>query len=216
MLRRRVAFMAVCFLLVGWTGSATAEEGDDAPPTRTGFFSFTHSNQMRQNPALDPFASPLIPTDATQWSFYHAQYVTGPHRIDVYGGLTSYNDRYAYGEMMDNGLLSTTIAYRYMGIAGGSVRPVARFSAGGAQGWRAMGATGFGGYASGADIFASSEFGMEIVYRGIGLGVTEKYLWTQRLDAIGNEDITGPAALNPQPDFKNWNDWFTNFYLILE
>ncbi len=201
----------VVLLLVG--GMAFAADSDDAPTAKNDYFQFSHNSQLWRDPALDPMSTSIIAPGPTQWSAYHARWLTGDHQFDIHGGLTGGKSPYAYGEMMDSGAFVSSMVYRYNGLFGGVVRPVARFTAGVGQDYRALGGPGFAGYGMSGTAFVAPELGIEIVYKGVGIGITQ----TQRQDFFDpSSDVTGPGVLNPQPNLSNWDEWLTNFYLILE
>ncbi|MDP8222260.1 MAG: hypothetical protein P9L99_02785 [Candidatus Lernaella stagnicola] len=213
---RRALWLVFIVLLLGAPVSAEDDTLTSTPP-KTDFFQFTYSNEVWRDPALDPLANSLIAPGPTRYSNFYGRWVSGDHRIDFGGGLTGFTDRYAYGEMMDGSAFTGSIAYRYHGLFGGVIRPVARFTAGAGQDYRQVGGPGFVGYGSSGTAFFASEAGLEIVYKGIGIGVTEAYVVTQRYDFFDPAaDVTGPAVFNPTPDWGNWSEWLTNFYLIVE
>jgi hypothetical protein len=206
--------------------AAWAQDDDDASPLtppslaeapRSNFLQFSSTNTPWVDPALDPLTTDVISTGWTNWSSFHGRVLQGHHQFDLNGGLSGFNEIAVPGEAMQAGVFMSSVTYRYTGILGGVIRPVARFSAGGGQDWGPVGGRGFSGYGAYGTAWVAPEMGIEIVYKGIGIGVTESYVWRQNFDTmVGNEDVVGPGILNPQPDLTNWSEWLTNFYLIVE
>ncbi|MBZ0270837.1 hypothetical protein K8I61_02285 [bacterium] len=109
----------------------------------------------------------------------------------------------------------TSVTWRYHGLFGGVVRPVMRM-------------TGAGGtVALPADMTASAfdtgrfgmlvpEAGVEIVYKGYGLGMTVSYPLVNAWDGTA-ADVTGHFPdPRDRPDGVRWEDLWKNVYLIVE
>ena len=179
-----------------------------------GLIDFTNTDQLKWESPLDPFSSTLMP-GPIQWSYFHQNLMRGPHEFSIDGGAFSRPETMAVGDPMMMGNFRTSFTYRYHGLFGGVIRPVTRFTIGTAQSFGPAGGTQFQGFSDAWMGYAMQEAGVEIVYRGVGVGMTAGYVWTMPLDGH-NEDVTGPYVPEMNPRGFNWDDLWKNIYLILE
>lgn len=172
---------------------------------------------MPWTPITDPTASPYA-AGAVQWSSYHGQIWSGNHQFQTYGGLVSDQRQLFFGSDISSGMFQHSFVYRYHGLLGGIVRPVARATFGTRQSFAPLGGPTFAGYDDYWTGFARAEAGVEIVYQGFGVGYTYGYQWTQDMNLmLGNEDIVGPdSPFAPQPGMFDLDQWIQNFYLVIE
>jgi len=151
------------------------------------------------------------------WAYFGGHFEKGVHTIDITGGTSTMFEPYDIGQSIQTGLFNTTITYRYNGLFGGAIRPVARFSTGANQNYMNAGAGGFAGYAPGVTTYAVTEVGVEIVIEGVGVGVTAAKMWSMDSSLYMQDDkYTGGMFTPTLQGREAFDDWFTNVYLILE
>ena len=107
------------------------------------------------------------------YSFQTTLYRQGPHEVTVEGASSQLVLRSPYGLPERQNSLDASLTYRYKGLLGGVVRPVARLSSGSGH-FATPGVAGLGG-AMGRYSYVAPEVGLEIVYKGVGLGMTLGY-----------------------------------------
>lgn len=220
MAKRSIAgwIVIVCCFFLGQPLPASAQDDDSPEPLATEQDAqFTLSNPVLVNSpwAVDSFAQH---GGNVQWSAFQGTFLTGEHDLLLTGGLTSWQDRLNFGGDLSTGQFSSTLTYRYNGIFGGMVRPVARFTAGAGQWYDQVNGPGFLGYGDGWTAFARPEAGLEFVYAGYGLGVTVSYVKTYdtyQLIMMHDDKYTG-GPFAPQPGHNNLDQWLLNIYPIIE
>jgi len=206
MKRSLLVIALVWMLYLG--GAAFAQSEDDAATT------------LQTSPStmiMPPFEPDPLTDSITWWGYRYRRYL-GDHSLEVGGGLSSYGQSLAYGDNVATGAFTQSVAYRYHGLFGGVIRPVARVTLTGGQDLRPLDADSFRGYQTGYYGLVIPEAGVEIVYKGYGIGMTAAYpMQVDFSTQIGNEDVEGPPlpdAFNPG-EFK-WENLWKNFYLIVE
>lgn len=161
--------------------------------------------------------SPQMDFRSFTWSYFGGHFEKGAHTIDISGGTSTMFEPYDMGDSLQTGLFNTTITYRYHGLFGGIIRPVARFSTGANQSYMSTGGYGFGGYSPGVTTYAVTEAGVEIVIEGVGIGVTAAKVWQMDSNFYMQDDkYTGGLYTPTLQGREAFEDWFTNIYLILE
>lgn len=157
------------------------------------------------------------------YSFQSTLYRQGPHEISVEGGSSQVVMRSPLGLMDLQSELDASLTYRYKGLFGGVVRPVARLSAGAGQGlWAGHpGSGGLGRYS-----YVAPEVGFEIVYKGVGLGMTVGYpIMSSQAERFsiapggGQPRVPIPAKRGKKHGF-DWDRLFDhlskNVYIVIE
>lgn len=166
---------------------------------------------------MPPFELDPLTDSITWWGYRYRRYL-GDHSLEVSSGLSSYGQALAYGDNVTTGAFSSSVAYRYHGLFGGVIRPVARVTLAGGQDLRPLDAAAFQGYQTGYYGMVVPEAGVEIVYKGYGIGMTVAYpMQVDFSSQTGSEDVEGPPlpdAFNPG-EFK-WENLWKSFYLIVE
>lgn len=157
------------------------------------------------------------------YSFQSTLYRRGPHEISLEGSSSQVTLRSRLGLADLQSELNSSLTYRYKGLFGGIVRPVARLSAGAGQGlW--VGQPGGGGL--GRYSYVAPEVGLEIVYKGVGLGMTVGYpvmsSQTQRLSITpgGTQPRVPIPAKRAKKNGFDWDRLFDqlskNVYIVVE
>jgi len=206
----RILFVLIALAVFMQASAAMAEEppapaaGDTFMFFDRGFYAATAPVSLTSQPAY------------IQWSAFRANlYEHGPHKIIFSGGLSSGQAPLAFGDPAWAGYFQSSVTYRYSGLFGGIIRPVARFTLGANQGFH-QAQSNFSGYRSDWNSYAFSEAGLEIVYKGYGVGMTAGYAWP--IDFTQPEkELTGFQA---RPRFRNyptgWDQLWKNIYFIKE
>jgi len=173
------------------------------------------SGQPQFTSMYDPFYT-TPETGPLQWYYFKREKLIGSHLWTLSGGSTNLPLTGALGDPLATGMWNTSIAYRYEGILGGFIRPVARFTVGGGQYWLPSGDRLINGYVDGMSAYAMPEAGVEFVYHGKGIGMTVSYpvvMDVYHPDA----DITGfPFPPRSQQNAINWDQLLKNIYIIWE
>ena len=163
---------------------------------------------------LRPGAIPVGESPFT-WSALHYALRNGNHDLTVTSGMAYYEDDWGFGSGLATGSMGGSITYRYYGILDGAIRPVARLSVSGSQGWDtgSMSNAGLAGMWTG---YAFAEAGMEFVYNGYGVGVTAGYVLPMNavFPSEGDKYTTGPWS--PRYEEFDWKKLIGNVYLIAE
>ena len=156
------------------------------------------------------------------WSSFSGRIGQGDHTVDFYGGLVSETESWMVGEGLSTGLLHSSATYRYHGLLGGVVRPVARLSVGTGQYWGQPIDGSFLGYAGGLYSYVMPEAGVEIVVRikghGYGIGVTAAYRTTldMEMQRIHWDDKYTGGPFDPRSGADSLDEWITHIYPIFE
>ncbi|HPQ67947.1 MAG TPA: hypothetical protein PKW95_02385 [bacterium] len=163
-------------------------------------------------PVLPPWSNQPL-----QWTIYYNQLAWGANTLQTVGVLDAGSQDALFGDELGTAMMRQSITYRYHGLLGGVVRPVARFTVGAGQTPLPLSGVGFHGYNDIYSGYAYSELGVEVVYKGVGVGYTYGYLVSRDLGMANDADITGPPSpFAPMPGSFNFDDWLNNFYLIFE
>ena len=196
-----------------------AQDNQGSVPTSDTFGNFINFklNDPQSLTSSLIFSSSLINQEPFQWSSFYGQKAYGPHSFQIFGGLTSRIEPLTIGDPISAGTLQASVMYRYHGLFGGIVRPVTRFTVGIGQYWRPIGGiSSFHGYSAGLSTYAMPEAGVEIVYKGVGVGMTVAYPFAIE-DYFPGKDLTGyPFPPRSHKKNLNFDQLFKNIYLILE
>ncbi len=159
--------------------------------------------------APDFYAGPYI------WSHFSRRYGNALHEFTVNGGLSTKWEDLPYGEDIPLSGYQGTFTYRYHGLFGGIIRPVTRMTVGTRQWIDAEGLPGnFDGYMMGTTTYFVPEVGVEVVYKGYGLGMTASYPIVDQ-PAPWEEALT-KERITPQGRDQILEALFKNLYLIVE
>jgi hypothetical protein len=197
-------------------GSVFADDEESVTPApMTGLLEFHTADRPPESPVAAPL-SPQIDFRSHTWGSFYRDVRHGDHGIEIRGGLSTYAEPYYLQDSLQTGNFSTTVTYRYHGLFKGIVRPVGRFTTGARQSWGAMGGPAHLGYSPGMTAYMVSEVGIEIVYRGVGIGVTAAHMWAQDTNFYMQDDKYTGGPFAPPSGQESLKDFFANVYLILE
>ena len=211
-----IIILGLVFLASSIPAMAEEEEANDAPVPPSSELYFAP-----EEPPAWTLTRP-VPLQWTYGSFYwthpHREWTSGAHSFELESSATNWMQDPGFGDAVPVGFLQTSFTYRYRGLFGGIVRPVARFTVGAGQWYGALGLPSLNGYDSAWTAFAAPEAGLEFVVRGYGVGATASYVWTMNLMAGGydlHDDLTGgPPIEESATDFLR--NLRYNVYLIRE
>lgn len=154
----------------------------------------------------------LYPT-TTVWGAFGRRWTRGDHELTVSGASFTEWDPFYVGGTLPSDAFVTSIQYRYRGILGGAIRPVARFTTGVGRGYADPGVN-TSGFHDGDYAFAMPEAGVELVYKGYGVGMTAGYFWYA--SNWSQDDELNPYSGTPYPGSFDWDQLIKNIYLVAE
>ena len=137
----------------------------------------------------------------------------GHHELRVTGGASGHADAPSMAGPTAGGRLNVSVSWRWHGLFGGLIRPVVRASGGVIEGWQP-------GMRMGAiDVdwqpYLRTEAGVEMVHRGVGVGMTLSMPWLTpaRMPGFYHPYLHGKA--DKSIDFGNLLlNMGRNFYII--
>ena len=138
----------------------------------------------------------------------------GNHSLTFSASSTQYSETGPPGFNLPVAGGAMSLTYRYHGLLGGIVRPVVRLSSGIGQVWHIN--TPWDGYENMWQPWVMPEAGLEIVYKGVGLGFTTGWQFTNEPD---ERELYYPWAAKRKQNFdwgKLLEGMIKNIYLILE
>jgi hypothetical protein len=189
---------------------------DAAEATPTPTLDFRHPSLLADSPppAFDSyiFTSPFGSTTQA-YVTKRDLWASGPHQVELSTSLVSAPLALTPGDPLSTGMFNSSLTYRYRGLFGGIVRPVARMSVGGAQLWLPARGAG-GGLTDALTPYAVPEAGFEIVYKGYGVGMTVSY--PMALQPYDAEQKFSGYEFAPQHRGFNWDQLLKNIYLVVE
>lgn len=219
----KVARFLLLVLFVGLLGTGRGAETGDEPAyddPANGFLELYKADRPAWASTLDPFATQWAPGPFV-WSSFYGQMERGPHLLQTQGSLSTIEENLHFEDDLLTGMFQSSVTYRYRGLFGGVVRPVARFTAGTGQYWGMPQTGGFSGYPAGLYSYAVPEAGVEIVFRykghGYGVGITGGYRMTVDMEIqriMWDDEYTGGPFDPTRGD--NFGEWFANVYPIFE
>lgn len=213
-------------LLLLFMSGGTAAAQSQPPETLPYDLGLTQTMSSGKSPTLD-LALPgrrlpgAIQSDT--YTFRTKLYQNGPHEVVLEGGSQSGLARLPGGASQPFQEMNSTLTYRYKGFLGGVVRPVVRMTAGSGR-TPLPGSLGLGpsyGY-------LSPEAGVELVYKGYGIGMTMGYPLAKSFGAPSQPNPGGnprqvyvpiPAKSVRHPGF-GWDRLFDqmskNLYFVVD
>ena len=138
----------------------------------------------------------------------------GDHSLTFNASSVSYSQNGPPGFDVPVAGGAMALTYRYHGFLGGIVRPVVRLSSGISQVWHIN--TPWEGYNNMWQPWVMPEAGVEIVYKGVGLGFTTGWQFANEPD---ERELYYPWAAKRKRNFdwgKLLEGMIKNIYLILE
>ena len=219
MLLGRCRFILVAFAFVALPVLAFAQDSSPTPgPSPSSYYLWDFTSPQGRPVTYMPynFISGDLAAWPTEWSYYRREYHYGSNTLVVSGGADSVAGALFPGDPLYSGSVFGSVTYRFDGLFGGFVRPIARMTVGVSQYWSPLSPVAFQGLSTGAYAYATPEAGVEFVYEGYGVGVTASYpIPLGGFDQQG--DIRGPSMFDPRHHHGNFDfsQVMKNFYLIV-
>ncbi len=188
------------------------ESSPEAPAVES--WRLIRTDALNIQPDFDPnlpnyYAGPYY------WSRFNRRYGNSLHEFTVNGGLSTWWEAQPFGEDAPLSGYQGTFTYRYHGLFGGVIRPVTRVTVGTRQWMEPGGPPGsFDGYRAGTSTYFIPEAGVEIVYKGYGLGMTASYPFIDQ-PAPWEEALT-EERITPQNRAQILEALIKNLYLVIE
>ncbi len=210
--------LAALLVLVpaGFVAAADEATPADAGPVPPLIMPPLHRDADSDAPPVNSYFVQPFPGLIESYGTSYTALRDGPHQVAVGLGSVNYPTGAPWSGDLYSANLGSSVTYRYMGLFGGIVRPVARFSVGAAQTWSPVGGRSTLGYADTWTPYALPEAGLEIVYKGVGVGMTVSYpLFVEPYDPdkkFGGGYLPGRFRQRG----LDWSQLLKNIYLIVE
>jgi hypothetical protein len=210
-------FAALLFLAASGAGAiAEAQSAADAEATPPPAMTFPPLNKGADEAPPTPYFVNPFPGTPQFYSTSFGVWSSGAQQVVWTNNLFESPQNLPWGGPLATANFQSSVTYRYAGLFGGIIRPVARFSVGAGPMLTGVGRRTFGGVADAWTPYAMPEAGLEIVYKGVGVGMTVSYpLIVEPYDA-GKKFTGGWMPARFRREQLDWGQLIKNIYLILE